>query len=509
MLRNWFHAFESRQSRTQRSEHGPRTAHKRRAITGFEQLEGRQLLSTFTVTNLTDVGQGAGTSGDLRYCIIKADSAPNSTIQFGVGVTGTIHALSPLPRLTANMSINGPGASSLTVNYGGKGAASVFNVAAGATVTLSGLTVTGGTGTTVLGQPYGGDVANFGTLTVNKCIVCGGSAYGGGGIASSGTLTLNQSTVSGNTAVTGGGIENLGQMTLNSSNVSGNSAAIKFTNVALLNGGGIENNGSLTVSTCNITGNTAQNNGGGIDNSGTLTVVNSTLSSNNAGTGGGISNARFYSATILASTLNANTAANGGGVANAGPLTAFDSTFSGDSATSGGGGAYVGGIATLINDTFTLNTITVASIAPAGGGVLVTPNGLLTLENTIVAGNLRACVTSTTRDDVAGAVSRLSSSNLIGDGLGMTGITNGVNGNQVGSSTKPIDPKLGPLANNGGPTLTHALLAGSPAIDAGNNFDAFPVLYFVTDQRGKPRVVDGGIGHAQVDIGAYEYVGAN
>jgi hypothetical protein len=80
----------------------------------------------------------------------------------------------------------------------------------------------------------------------------------------------------------------------------------------------------------------------------------------------------------------------------------------------------------------------------------------------------------------------------------MTGLQNGVNGNQVGSADAPIDPLLGPLQDNGGPTLTHALLSGSPAIDAGNN--AYATDW---DQRGPgfPRITDG---DPVIDIGAFE-----
>jgi len=84
--------------------------------------------------------------------------------------------------------------------------------------------------------------------------------------------------------------------------------------------------------------------------------------------------------------------------------------------------------------------------------------------------------------------------NLIGASAGGDGFVNGVNGDQVGTLAVPIDAHLGPLQNNGGPTLTHALLTGSPAINAGDNTGA-PA----TDQRGFPRIV-GGI----IDIGAYE-----
>src|SRR4029077_7446669 len=82
--------------------------------------------------------------------------------------------------------------------------------------------------------------------------------------------------------------------------------------------------------------------------------------------------------------------------------------------------------------------------------------------------------------------------NLIGDGTGMTGLSHGVNGNLVGSAATPIDPLLGPLQDNGGPTKTHALLAGSPALNAGD-----PAQLGVADQRGVVRA--GG-----VNIGAYQ-----
>jgi hypothetical protein len=117
------------------------------------------------------------------------------------------------------------------------------------------------------------------------------------------------------------------------------------------------------------------------------------------------------------------------------------------------------------------------------------------LHNTLIAGNFNGA-TGTTRDDVYGNLDPSGDYNLIGDSTGMTGLSNGVNGNQVGSASAPIDPMLGLLQDNGGPTLTRALLPGSPAIDAGNN--AYATDW---DQRGAPfrRIVNG-----TIDIGAFE-----
>jgi hypothetical protein len=232
-------------------------------------------------------------------------------------------------------------------------------------------------------------------------------------------------------------------------------------------GGGILNEGTLTVSQCTLSGNnvtftpgTNSGKGGGICNLGVLTVSNSTLSGNSAGfAGGGIFNegtnppvSNRGTVTVSNSTLSGNS---GGGIFNAGTLTVSNSTLSGNVSHS-----LSGNVADGIDD----------------------GTGPLTLVNTIV-------------DEVGigvnGAVVSTSHHNLIGNGIGMPEI-NGFNGNHVGTAAHPIDPRLGPLQDNGGPTQTMALLAGSPALDAGD-----PALLWSTDQRGVPRL--GG-----VNVGAYQ-----
>src|SRR4029079_8381915 len=107
------------------------------------------------------------------------------------------------------------------------------------------------------------------------------------------------------------------------------------------------------------------------------------------------------------------------------------------------------------------NTFDFPQAFPVAGGIQIIV-GTLTLKNTIVAGNTMA---STAADDIRRAVDPASSHNLIGEGSRLTGIANGVGGNQIGTLATPIDPKLGPLQGNGGNSPTHALLPGSPALD--------------------------------------------
>jgi hypothetical protein len=372
---------------------------------------------------------------------------------------------------------------------------------------------------------FGGAIAMLTSSTVSGNT----ASFAGGGIYNDyrSTLTVSDSTLSDNSADDGGAIYNAGTLTVSTNNVSGNY-------VGAGSGGGIYNMSTLTVSDSTLSGNSARDSAGGIYNGGTLTVSNSTLSGNSAtgpsSYGGGIYNAGYpYSATLTVSnsTLSGNSAYYGGGISNFGTLTVSDSTLSGNSANgngyfngpgggiynytgtltvsnstlSGNSASYGGGIYTA-GTVFRPSTLTVSSstlsknFASAGGGLYIYDGySVSVLHNTLIAGNFRD-PTGTTRDDVSGELNFRGSYNLIGDGTGMTGLSNGVNGNLVGSASAPIDPLLGPLADNGGPTLTHALLSGSPAIDAGDNTDA-PEW----DQRGPGfrRIVNG-----TIDIGAFE-----
>ncbi len=202
--------------------------------------------------------------------------------------------------------------------------------------------------------------------------------------------------------------------------------------------------------------------------------------------------------TIVQSTISGNSTtgdyADGGGIFASSVVTLTSSTISGNSTT--GNYASGGGIRTISGDvTLTSSTVSGNSSGFRAGGIL--SGGTTTITNSIVAGNTAGSTLGGTGPDlvpVFGGTLTINYS-LIGvaDGLTITG-----GGNLTGTAALPLDPLLGPLANNGGRTETHALLVGSPAIDAGDPSFASPPDF---DQRGAPFVrVFGG----RIDIGAFE-----
>lgn len=240
----------------------------------------------------------------------------------------------------------------------------------------------------------------------------------------------------------------------------------------------------VTISGLTLTGGDTSNAGGAIFNRENLTIVASQLLNNSAltsagGNGGGIEN-NFGTLDVQQSTFAGNSANAGGGILNnGGVLTISNSTFSGNSAAVGGGIAN--------NETaasFSIDSSTVfGNTAFIGGGIFsLNP---ASINNTIIAGSVSG-------GDVAGGGSLTGSFNLIQNSGIVSGLTN----------TVVADPQLAPLANNGGPALTHALQAGSSAIDAGN-----PIS--VAGQNGVPLFDQRGAGfdrvnNGRIDIGAFE-----
>jgi len=416
-----------------------------------------------TVTSTNDSGPGS-----LRQAL--ADANDGDTINFAV--TGTIGLTNGELLVDKSITISGPGATNLDVN---SNASRVFHIDSGKNASISGLMITG---TNVFLN--GGAILNdHATLTLSNCAV-GGFATQGGGIYNDGgngnaALTIVNSTVSGVSGNgAGGGIVN---------EAAEGSATLTIVNSAVKNSfstgasppedfgvaGGIYNQlGIVTITNSTISGNSASNEGGGIVNGGgTLTITNSAVSGNQAGgfgtnnyagIGGGISNQGTL--TISNSTISGNTAFGndskgpgfGGGIYNVATLVLTNSTLSGNSAINGGA-MYNSGTVEIGN-----------TVLKAGmpGGNIVNSGGTVTSQGYNIS-----------TDDGGG--------NLTGPG------------DQINT-----DPMIGPLGDNGGPTLTHALLPGSPAINAGDPNFTPPPLY---DQRGAPfvRVFNG-----RIDIGSFE-----
>ncbi|HYN43993.1 MAG TPA: DUF11 domain-containing protein [Thermoanaerobaculia bacterium] len=257
-------------------------------------------------------------------------------------------------------------------------------------------------------------------------------------------------------------------------------------------GGAVFNLGTLSIVGSTFSDNRAYpGQSGAIENDGTLSVASSVFSGNSSFFAGAIGNNGTLS--ITASTFSQNFAEVGGGaILNAGTTAAIrNSTFSANASARGGAVFNWGVIGAITNTTLSLNW------GAFGGGVHNDVEAqILELTSSTVAQNMGGY-----SQDILNAGTIVSASdNVIGVGDG-SGLTNGVDGNQVGSLAAPLDPILGPLADNGGPTFTHALLPGSPAIDAGSNPAAL-----ANDQRGPGFSRVSG---AQADVGAFEVQSAD
>jgi hypothetical protein len=373
--------------------------------------------------------------------------------------------LSSTLKITGSMTLDGSGQS---VTLDGGNSTQVLYVNNGVTFTLKALTIAHG-------------VRALNALRTS-------TSAGGGLDNEGGTVTISNSTFSGNSASYGGGLENgYGTVSISNSTFSGNSAPGPAPTAS---GGGLDNfGGTLSISNSTFSGNSASGGqGGGLFNyGGPLSISNSTFSGNSASYGGGglsSGGPSSISGSISNSTFSGNSASYGGGLSNGGPLSISNSTFSGNSA-SGGGGLFnnSNGELTISNSTIANNS------APSDGfgGGLFTFYGEVNIGGSIVAENTGGDCSNV---DLGFGSYTDQGYNLTSDsscGLAGTG------------SVQNTNPKLGPLASNGGRTQTMALLKGSPASDY---IPLSSSLCPATDQRGHKR--PDSPQESACDIGAYE-----
>jgi len=389
----------------------------------------------------------ANTDSQVGQC--NAGGTAATTIE--VSATGAIALTADLPTITDTLTINGPIGASLTID--GMGSFRQFWIDPGIKVEMSGLTLANGYASVPV-WPF----------------------YAGGAVHNEGSLTLDEMTIVGSVSAVAPGFGGYG--------------------------GAVYSRGSLTVTNSLIYSNSATNGGGGIyvrledcsAPTSTLTLVNSAVYSNTAGQDGG----GIYIGSIMCipaartlvvdgSTVSGNSANRGGGVYLSYASGTFrNTTISGNEANDDGGG-----VCTLADWAQTVDLVNCTvydnTADDQGGGLFIEQTFRVNVKNTILAGNSAGVA----GPEVLGEIESYDY-NLIQDTSGAT--LNGLLGHTITGSS----PLLGPLADNGGPTWTHALLPGSPAINAGSCTDIAgnPIA---TDQRGVERI-------SPCDIGAWEYV---
>jgi hypothetical protein len=524
----------------------------------------QSMAATFTVSNTNDSGQGS-----LRDAVIQANALQDvDTIRFDPNVfnvpktiTLTTGQLYPVYSLI----IEGPGAESLTIS-GNNQSRIFFNNFSSSFLNISKIKLVQGYSTN------GGAINTSNNLQLDNVVIADNKAESdqpgpsgfraglGGGVYSSGTLTLSNSVISNNIAS--------GVVLINTTNPNFGDIGTSGGG-----GGVFSSNSNATIVNCRFENNVARGinspaapdnrssagggyaYGGAIYGLSVLKIINSSFDNNraiagnggsieifaiSAGNGGDAAGGAIFASgsTLLNLTFKNNSATSGnGGIAqnsnNAGKggdclgggvfdfnLVMTNSTIVNNSCTTGNGrisgNGYGGGVYgqqfswKMTNNTVTGNSITGGTGIQSngniqGGGVFSSSNtgSSSSFRNNIVAEN-----SALQGSDVFGTFFN-ATNNLIGIGEPTTGITNGVNGNLVGSVSTLLNPMLAAIADNGGLTETRAVLSGSPAINAGNNSAAVNPLSSQTlqfDQRNFERFFPVG---GTIDIGAYEFGSTN
>ncbi|WP_174782884.1 choice-of-anchor Q domain-containing protein, partial [Dolichospermum sp. UHCC 0299] len=410
-----------------------------------------------TVTTTADQNDGSATGGlSLRDAILIANA--NTTNDYVIELQGgqtysLIYTTTDIDkaslRIQGNATIRAVGnqpaiidGSQLTyTSYYYTFGNDIFRVRAQGNLTLDNITVTKATSTAIYIE------SNASVLMQNSTVSYTSGpfswAYECPGIENNGTLTLQNSSVHDNT---GNGIINYGTAVIRDSDIYNNKALGEL--IFSANGGGILNDGSVVLDNSWIYNNQGVL-GSGISNGGSFTGINSVIKSNSGSSG--ILNRGTLDLINTAIVYNSSAFVEGAGLNNSGTANLNNTTIS-NNTMSGfeGGGIYNHGILNLLNSTIANNTAT------SGGGIYSLSGGQITLKNTIVAGN-----NANSGKDIYGSVTG-NNNNLIGNLTEASGT--------VGTGTDIVNPNpgLGTLQYIGN-TYIHPLLAGSPAINGGNN----------------------------------------
>ena len=436
------------------------------SLSGMTIRNGRAM----TVTANTDTGGAISTNASLTLSDVRIEG--NTAYQGGgVYVQPDLFASYPIFLSMNNVLVEGNSATHDTSSNGG-GLYLAANV-----ITLTNTIVHAN-----FAQGDGGGVWG-GPLFIRDSSVYNNAAHRGGGLMLSGdgSTVIEHDEIYSNTADLGGGIEadmpGLASVTVRDSYLHNNHAAS--------NGGAIENLGTLVIYSTTLQANTAITNGGGLNNGGPVHILQTTLRGNSAQYGGGI---YHFSGPNNPNMLLDNT------------------TLNGNIASRDGGGLYADGrLITLHNVTIADNQvlIPIGIIYDGVGGGLYASSNVgsgstgLQLQNTLLADDTHRYQNNPPMlDDCYAVLATLYSlgHNLIEANACLIGGT--TTGNILGQ-----DPSLGPLQNNGGPTLTQAPLHGSPAIDHGDNAGC-PAI----DQRGWHRPIGLSCDIGAVEVGPYMYL---
>lgn len=476
-------------------------------------------MSTFTVTTNNDSG-----AGSLREAIGLANATPDSTINFSI--TGQILLLTALPDITASVSIEGPGSASLEIRRDDSAADfGILTIAAAANiVSISGLTISNGHSFRGAGIFVGeAAVLNlnevvvrdnaatnngggifvdiFASLNINNSIIRNNTCTSdddtvgsGGGIAGfdDSIININTTEILENTANTlGGGIATNSILNATNSNISRNATLIADIVGA---GAGITVASDANIDNCIIDGNNSASDSGGIATASTISNITNSRITNNTAAGDGAGLVCFGTTNISYCTISSNTSGGfGGGIGTSiGAIINIKySTINDNSGAEEFGGdgldIFTDNVVNVSNSTFTNN--------PPGDEAknsIYNFGGDLTLINVTVHNTDN---TETVVNELGEAATTLRYGNSIIDSVvNIDGEANDLGGNFI--SENDGDPQLGPLQDNGGPTLTMAPLVDSPLINNG----LLELVDSETDQRNFIRVIDG-----SVDIGAVEF----